>query len=85
MPGCFALSCPKNFSAQSDPVLFFASDNKRLELEPPVLTPTASINSYCQHQNRLLFLLNSRPSIIYTHTALYLLLKEYCKRITNEL
>ena len=33
MPGCFALSCPKNFSAQSDPVLFYASDNKRLELE----------------------------------------------------
>ena len=33
MPSCFALSCPKNFSAQSDPVLFCASDNKRLELE----------------------------------------------------
>ena len=32
MTGCFALSCPKNFSAQSDPVLFCASDNKRLEL-----------------------------------------------------
>ena len=30
--GCFALSCPKNFRAQSDPVLFCASDNKRLEL-----------------------------------------------------
>ena len=26
MPGCFALSCPKNFSAQSDPELFSASD-----------------------------------------------------------
>ena len=33
MPGRFALSCPKNFIAQSDPVLFCASDNKRLELE----------------------------------------------------
>ena len=33
MPGCFALSCPKNFSAQSDPVLFCASDNKIFELE----------------------------------------------------
>ena len=33
MPGCFALSCPKNFSAQTDPVLFCASDNKSLELE----------------------------------------------------
>ena len=31
MPGCFALCCPKNFSAQSEPVLFCASDNKRLE------------------------------------------------------
>ena len=28
-----ALSCLKNFSAQSDHVLFCASDNKRLELE----------------------------------------------------
>ena len=28
-----ALLCPKNFSAQSDPVLLCASDNKRLELE----------------------------------------------------
>ena len=33
MPGCFALSCPKNFSVQSDLVLFCASDNKRLELK----------------------------------------------------
>ena len=33
IPGCFALSCPKNFSAQSDPVLFSASDNKRLEVD----------------------------------------------------
>ena len=32
MPGCFVLSCPKNVSAQSDLVLFCASDNKRLEL-----------------------------------------------------
>ena len=28
--GCCAVPCPKNFSAQSDPVLFCASDNKRL-------------------------------------------------------
>ena len=28
-----ALSCLKNFSAQSDLVLFCASDNKRLELD----------------------------------------------------
>ena len=27
----FALSCPKNFSAQSDLVLFCAPDNKKLE------------------------------------------------------
>ena len=32
MPGCFALSCPKN--AQSDPVLFCASDNKILPAPP---------------------------------------------------
>ena len=31
MSGCFELSCTKNFSAQSDPVWFCASDNKRLE------------------------------------------------------
>src|SRR4029434_7143250 len=30
MVGCCAVPCPKNFSAQSDPVLFCASDNKRL-------------------------------------------------------
>ena len=30
---CFALFCPKNFSVQSDPALFCASVNKRLELE----------------------------------------------------
>ena len=34
MVGCCAVSCLKNFSAQSDSVLFCASDNKRLELEP---------------------------------------------------
>src|SRR4029434_4544286 len=28
--GCCAVPCPKNFSAQSDPVLLCASDNKRL-------------------------------------------------------
>ena len=33
MPGCFALSCPKNFRAQSDLVLFCAPDNKSLKLE----------------------------------------------------
>ncbi len=33
MLGCCAASCHKNFSAQSDSVLFCASDNKRLELE----------------------------------------------------
>ena len=33
MIGCCAVSCHKNFSAQSDSVLFCASDNKRLELE----------------------------------------------------
>ena len=33
MPGCFAWSCPKNFSAQSDLMLFCASENKRLVLE----------------------------------------------------
>ena len=32
MPSCIALFCPKNFSAQSEPVLFCAPDNKRLEL-----------------------------------------------------
>ena len=31
MVGCCAVSCLKNFSAQSDSVLFCASDNKRLE------------------------------------------------------
>ena len=31
MSGCFVSSCPKNFRAQSDPVLFCASDNKRLK------------------------------------------------------
>ena len=30
MVGCCAVPCPKNFSAQSDPVAFCASDNKRL-------------------------------------------------------
>src|SRR4029434_883173 len=30
MVGCCAVPCPKNFSAQSDPVSFCASDNKRL-------------------------------------------------------
>ena len=31
MVGCCVVPCPKNFSAQSDPVLSFcASDNKRL-------------------------------------------------------
>ena len=44
MPGCFALCCPKNFSAQSDPVLFCASDNKRLE--------------YCVHVYGPLFVLS---------------------------
>ena len=33
MLGCCAVSGHKNFSAQSDSVLFCASDNKRLELE----------------------------------------------------
>src|SRR4029434_1042228 len=28
--GCFVVPCPNNFSAQSDPVSFCASDNKRL-------------------------------------------------------
>ena len=32
MLGCCAVSCLKNFSAQSDSVLFYASDNKRLEI-----------------------------------------------------
>ena len=31
MLSCFALSCPKNFSAQSDLVLFCAPDNKILK------------------------------------------------------
>ena len=31
MLGCCAVSCLKNFSAQSDSVLFCASDKKRLE------------------------------------------------------
>ena len=30
MVGCCAVPCPKNISAQSDPVSFCASDNKRL-------------------------------------------------------
>ena len=30
MVGCCAVPCPKNFSAQSDPVSFCASGNKRL-------------------------------------------------------
>src|SRR4029434_522436 len=30
MLGCSAVPCPKNVSAQSDPVSFCASDNKRL-------------------------------------------------------
>ena len=30
MVGCCAVPCLKNFSAQSDPVSFCASDNKRL-------------------------------------------------------
>src|SRR4029434_6126639 len=30
MVGCCVVPCPKNFSAQSDPVSFCASDNKRL-------------------------------------------------------
>src|SRR4029434_3953075 len=30
MVGCCAVPCPKNVSAQSDPVSFCASDNKRL-------------------------------------------------------
>ena len=30
MVGCCAVPCPKSFSAQSDPVSFCASDNKRL-------------------------------------------------------
>ena len=30
MVGCWAVPCLKNFSAQSDPVLFWASVNKRL-------------------------------------------------------
>ena len=30
MVGCCAVPCPKNFSAQSDPVSLCASDNKRL-------------------------------------------------------
>ena len=34
MLGCCAVSCYKNFSAQSDPVLFCASDNKILKIEP---------------------------------------------------
>ena len=32
MPGCFALSLPMNFSAQSDVALFCASHNKDLNL-----------------------------------------------------
>ena len=40
------LSCPKNFSAQSDPVLFCASDNKRLELEIKyVFTPSCIVHA----------------------------------------
>ena len=30
MLGCCAVPCPKNFSVQSDPVSYCASDNKRL-------------------------------------------------------
>src|SRR4029434_199103 len=30
MVGCCVVPCPKNFSAESDPVSFCASDNKRL-------------------------------------------------------
>ena len=33
MLGCCAVSCLNNFSAQSDSLLFCASDNNRLELE----------------------------------------------------
>ena len=29
MVGCCVVPCPKNFSAQSDPVSFCASDNKK--------------------------------------------------------
>jgi len=35
----FAMSWPKNFSAQSDLVVFCASHNKRLELERGMLVP----------------------------------------------
>ena len=47
---CIVLSCPKNFSAQSDPVLFCASDIKRLEQVTPPLPPPPPDASYCQNQ-----------------------------------
>ena len=50
MPGCFALSRPKNFSAQSDPLLFCASDNKRFELEIFLTTSRNTITELLELQ-----------------------------------
>src|SRR4029434_3382720 len=40
MVGCCVVPCPKNFSTQSDPVSFCASDNKRLVTHPHIVTIT---------------------------------------------
>src|SRR4029434_9287781 len=45
MVGCCAVPCPKNFSAQSDPVSFCASDNKRLVTHTHTHTHTQCRNS----------------------------------------
>src|SRR4029434_10317225 len=50
MVGCCAVPCPKNFSAQSDPVSSCASDNRRL-ITCNLLTKTKTKNitskSFC--------------------------------------
>ena len=48
MVGCCAVSCPKNFSDQSDPVSFCASDNKRLV--------TCNLSLRCINLRRTIFI-----------------------------
>ena len=43
MVGCCAVPCPKNFSAQSDPVSLCASDNKILDLTDVLLALCAVV------------------------------------------
>src|SRR4029434_4321575 len=43
MVGCCVVPCPKNFSAQSDPVSFCASDNKILDLTDVLLALCAIV------------------------------------------